>query len=42
MTLKITIEEHSKDCVIRDGNTIEEKMILLHYQNVSELMTKTI
>ena len=23
-------------------NTIEEKMILLHYQNVSELMTKTI
>ena len=42
MTLKITIEEHSKDCVIRDGNTIEETMILLHYQNVSELMTKTI
>ena len=40
MTLKITIEEHSKDCVIRDGNTIEEKMNLLHYQNVSELMAK--
>ncbi len=41
MTLKITIKEHSKDCVIRDGNTIEEKMNLLHYQSVSELMAKT-
>jgi len=41
MTIKISNEEHSKDSVIRDGNTIEEKMNLLHYHNVSQLMAKT-
>lgn len=42
LTIKITNEEHQKECVIRDGNTIEEKMNLIHYQNVSQLMAKKV
>ena len=36
--IKITKEEHHKDNVIRNKHTIEQKLNLEHYKNVSELI----
>jgi hypothetical protein len=38
MTIKVTSEEHHKDNILRDETSIEEKLDLLHYINVSELI----
>lgn len=38
MTVKVTRQEQSKDSIIQDEHTIEEKRNWKHYQGVSELM----
>jgi hypothetical protein len=38
MTIKVTSVEHHKNNILRDETTIEEKLNLQHYVNVSELI----
>lgn len=37
-TIKVTKEEHRKDNIHRDKNTLDEKLNLQHYINISELI----
>jgi hypothetical protein len=38
ITIGVTKEEHQKDNILRNNNTIEEKIQLKHYKNVSTLI----
>lgn len=38
MTIKVSVEEHKKDNIIRNKHTIEEKKELRHYQKISNLI----
>ena len=37
MSIRVSKKEHHKDNILRNVNTIEEKLALKHYENVSEL-----
>ena len=37
MSIRVSNKEHHKDNILRNANTIEEKLALKHYVNVSEL-----
>jgi len=40
MTINVTKTEHKKDNIIRNQHTIEEKLELKHYINISEIILK--